>query len=189
MDATFAFGSEHLHGICPLVNLIHYASSIVWKWFILGVFYYKSWMECAAVVWSSLYAIFYDFMFEDGFFSTATSAGLRGKKWLSVQIRCEKVGYAVNRAKLRVPVNMKNRNIVDYLGLCHTLSTTLVRIPCSTHIRWNRPLTELSFLPPTRAEHVDPTFAPWTEHPHGICPLSILFMMLRQLTGSGQFSV
>ena len=48
---------------------------------------------------------------------------------------------------------MKNRNIVDYLGLCHTFCSSLVRILYSTHGGWNRLLTERSFLLPVRADH------------------------------------
>ena len=79
--------------------------------------------------------ILYRYMFKDGFYSTATSAGLRGKKWLSVQIQPKSGDSARKLEKLRAPVNMKNRNIVDYFGLSHTVSTALVRIPCSTHGR------------------------------------------------------
>ena len=79
--------------------------------------------------------ILYGFMYKDGFYSAATSAGLRGKKWLSVQIRDENEDSAANSEKLSAPVNMQNRNIVDYFGLSHTVSTALVRIPCSTHGR------------------------------------------------------
>ena len=79
--------------------------------------------------------ILYGFMYKDGFYSTATSAGLRGKKWLSMVIRGKSEHSAANSRKLSAPVNMKNRNIVDYFGLSHTVSTALVRIPCSTHGR------------------------------------------------------
>ena len=77
--------------------------------------------------------ILYDFMYKDGFYSTATSAGLRGKKWLSMLIRGKSEHSARKVEKLRAPVNMKNRNIVDYFGLSHTVSTALVRISCFTH--------------------------------------------------------
>ena len=79
--------------------------------------------------------ILYGFMYKDGFYSAATSAGLRGKKWLSVRNRRESEDSARKVEKLRDPVNMKNRNIVDYFGLSNTVSTSLVRIPCSTHGR------------------------------------------------------
>ena len=133
--------------------------------------------------------ILYGFMYKDGFYSTATSAGLRGKKWLSMVIRHESEDSARKVEKLRAPVNMKNRNIVDYFGLSHTVSTALVRIPCSTHSRWNRLFTELSFLPPARADQADPTSALRTEHPHSICHLLNILTPRRQLTGSGRFSV
>ena len=128
-------------------------------------------------------------MLNDGFYSAATLDSSRVKKLLSVAIRPQSEYCFGNFRKLRAPVNIKNRNIVDYLGLCHTVSTALVRIPCSTHSRWNRLLTELSFLLPARADQADPTPALWTEHPHGICNLLNFLTRRRQLTGSGQFSV
>ena len=41
---------EHPHDICLLVkhvNIVYWAG---WKWFILGVFYYRSWTECVVMV-------------------------------------------------------------------------------------------------------------------------------------------
>ena len=137
----------------------------------------------------ALKCILYGFMLKDGFYSAATLDGPRVKKLLSVAIRRESDDSMRKFRKLSAPVNMKNRNTVDYFGLCHTVSTALVRIPCSTHGRWNQLLSDLLFLLPARADQVDPISALLTEHPHGICILSILFTMLRQLTGSGQFSV
>ena len=80
-------------------------------------------------------SILYGFMFKDGFFSTATSAGLRVKKWLSMVIRRNIETWIGKREKLGYLINIKNRNIVDYLGLAHAVSTALVRIPGSTHSR------------------------------------------------------
>ena len=90
-------------------------------------------------------------MLNDGFYSTAPLDSPRVKKWFSVQIRRQIEHSAAKSRKLSAPVNMKNRNIVDYLGLCHTVWTPRVRIPYSTHGGWNRRLTEGSFLPPARA--------------------------------------
>ena len=74
-------------------------------------------------------------MLKDGFYSTAPLDSPRVKKWLSVVIRAESGDCRRNFRKLSAPVNMKNPNIVDYLGLSHTVSTALVRIPCFTHSR------------------------------------------------------
>ena len=90
-------------------------------------------------------------MLKDGFYSAAPLGSPRVKKWLSVQIRHEIEHCFSKSEKLGTPVNMKNRNIVDYLALCHTVWTPRVRIPYSTHGGWNRRLSEGSFLPPARA--------------------------------------
>ena len=65
--------------------------------------------------------ILYGLMLKDGFYSAAPLGSPRDKKWLSVQIRHENVDSAAKSEKLGTPVNMKNRNIVDYLALCHTV--------------------------------------------------------------------
>ena len=77
--------------------------------------------------------ILYGFMLKDGFYSAATSGSTRGKKLLSVAIRRESEHSARDDRKLRAPVNMKNRNIVDYFGLSIVFLMALVRIPCSSH--------------------------------------------------------
>ena len=48
-----ALCSKYPHGICTLVKHIHSASRADWKWSILSVVYYRSWMECTAVVRTS----------------------------------------------------------------------------------------------------------------------------------------
>ena len=50
---TSALLVKHPHGICPLVNLVHFASSADWKWSILSVLYYRSWMKCSALARTS----------------------------------------------------------------------------------------------------------------------------------------
>ena len=60
-------------------------------------------------------------MLKDGFYSAATLGSPRGKKWLSVVIRRQSEDSAAKSEKLGTPVDMKNRNIVDYLALCHTV--------------------------------------------------------------------
>ena len=68
-----------------------------------------------------LLSILYGLMLKDGFYSAAPLGSPRDKKWLSVQIR-RKSEYCFGKSeKLGTPVNMKNRNIVDYLALCHTV--------------------------------------------------------------------
>ena len=42
--------SEHPHDICLHVKHVDAVHRACWKWFILGVVYYRGWMECAAVV-------------------------------------------------------------------------------------------------------------------------------------------
>jgi hypothetical protein len=44
---------QHPHGICPLPKHVHSASRADWRWSILGAVYYRSWMECTAVVRTS----------------------------------------------------------------------------------------------------------------------------------------
>ena len=61
--------------------------------------------------------ILYGFMYKDGFYSTAPLDSPRVKKWLSGRNRGKIEDSTANRAKLSAPVNMKNRNIVDYFGI------------------------------------------------------------------------
>ena len=79
--------------------------------------------------------ILYGLMLKDGFYSAAPLDSPRVKKWLSVVIRCESEHPVQMVEKLRAPVNMKNRFIVDYFGLSIVFRMALVRIPCSTHGR------------------------------------------------------
>jgi hypothetical protein len=84
----------------------------------------------------------------------------------------ENVDSADKSRKLSAPVNMKNRNIVDYLKVCHSVRT--VRHEClAPPTTWSDGrLTERSFWPPARADQNPadrPIPALWSEHPHGIC--------------------
>ena len=45
--------TEHPHGICLLVNLVHSASPDDWKLWSIGVVYYRSGMKCAVLVRTS----------------------------------------------------------------------------------------------------------------------------------------
>ena len=79
-SSILVLGSQHPHGICLLAKHVHSASRDDWKCFILGAVYYRSWMECTAVVRTSQNSQFFNQIHDSAtmaYFDYSTSAVVR----------------------------------------------------------------------------------------------------------------